>query len=89
MTYERGLVSESKIQQHSFNLSVIICLLNVVKRMMCVCFPPAGLSFGFASAGGFSFAELAESSSEFAFGKKGECCLYLFTSVSHFTCLIH
>uniref|UniRef100_A0A8C2BYN4 E3 SUMO-protein ligase RanBP2 n=1 Tax=Cyprinus carpio TaxID=7962 RepID=A0A8C2BYN4_CYPCA len=31
-----------------------------------------GLSFGFVSAGGFSFAELAKSSSEFAFGNKDD-----------------
>ncbi len=38
-----------------------------------VCFPPAGLSFGFASAGDVSFSELAKASGEFAFGTKGEC----------------
>ncbi|XP_073672622.1 uncharacterized protein [Garra rufa] len=32
--------------------------------------PTTGLSFGFASAGGFSFADLAKGPGEFAFGKK-------------------
>ncbi|KAF4109509.1 hypothetical protein G5714_010582 [Onychostoma macrolepis] len=32
----------------------------------------AGLPFGFASAGGFSFAELAKDSGKFAFGKKDD-----------------
>ncbi len=34
--------------------------------------------------GGFSFAELAKTSGEFAFGRKGES-VYLFTCVSRFT----
>ncbi len=87
--YEQGSDSESEVQRHSFKLSVSICQLNVVKRMTCVCFPSTGLSFGFTSVGGSSFADLANSSLKFVFGKIGECCLYLFTSVSHFTCPIH
>ncbi|XP_016336402.1 E3 SUMO-protein ligase RanBP2-like, partial [Sinocyclocheilus anshuiensis] len=38
----------------------------------CVCFPPAGLSFGFESAGEVSFAELAKGSGELAFCKRDD-----------------
>ncbi len=51
---------------------------------MSFCFPPAGLSFGFTSAGGVSFAELAKTSGEFAFAKKGESvylCSHVFPTL--------
>lgn len=51
---------------------------------MSVCFPPSGLSFGFNSAAGLSFEDLAKASGELAFCKKGECL-----PVSHFSSLIH